>query len=550
MSKKLIYIFGGIVVLLLLAVLILPMLVNVNQYRPTIESMMGSALGRKVDIGNISLSVLSGGVSVQDLTIADDPAFSPAPFLKAKAVTIGVEMMPLIFSRALHVTAFTIEEPEVTLLRTASGTWNFSSLGASSSTAKTGDAPAPAGGSSSTGNLSVARLDIKNGTLSVGTTGANAKTSTYSQVDLSASDLSTTTEFPFELTVQAPDNGTISLKGKIGPINQTNMQATPLSANLEVKALNLTSTGLVDAASGIAGIVDFTGTLASDGKQATTMGTVTANKLQLVPGALPAGQVVKVDYATQYDLAGQSGMLKQGDVHIGSALAQLTGTYKTAANTTSLDMKLVGNNMPATDLEAMLPALGVTLPSGSSLKAGTLNVNLAINGPVNKLVIAGPVSLANGTLQGFDLGSKMKVLSTFGGLPTGKDTTIQVFSSTIREASDGIKADAINLVVPSIGSITGAGTISPSQALDFKMSAKLGNSASPLGAVSTLASLTGGQGTKGGIPFKITGTTSNPSFQPDLAGLTSGLKSAIPGGASIPGGANLGKSLGGLLGKH
>src|SRR5580700_2468473 len=117
MSKKLIYIFGGIVVLLLLAVLILPMLVNVNQYRPTIESMMGSALGRKVDIGNISLSVLSGGVSVQDLTIADDPAFSAAPFLKAKAVTIGVEMMPLIFSRALHVTAFTIEEPEVTLLR-------------------------------------------------------------------------------------------------------------------------------------------------------------------------------------------------------------------------------------------------------------------------------------------------------------------------------------------------------------------------------------------------------------------------------------------------
>jgi AsmA protein len=277
------------------------------------------------------------------------------------------------------------------------------------------------------------------------------------------------------------------------------------------------------------------------------MGTVTASKLQLVPGALPAGDPVKVDYTTQYDLTALSGVLKQGDVHVGSALARLTGSYKTAGETTSLDMKLTGNNMPATDLEAFLPALGVTLPSGSSLKSGALNVNMTITGPVNKLVIAGPVSLANATLSGFDLGGKMKVLSTFGGIPIGKDTTIQIFSTTVREAADGIKADSINLVVPSIGTITGSGTVSPSQALDFKMSAKLGSSLSPLGAVSTLASFTSGgqKGKGGGIPFKIGGTTSNPTFAPDLGGLTSGLAG---GGKAATG--TLGKSLGGLFGKN
>jgi AsmA protein len=562
MAKKLIYIAGGIVVLLLLVAAILPFVIDVNQYRPTIESMMNTALGRKVDIGNIRLSIFSGGVSVENLSITDDPAFSAAPFVKAKSVTIAVEMMPLIFSRALHVTGLTIEEPEVTLLRSPSGVWNFSNLGAPATPAKAGsNTTPPSSGSGSTtagsgaaDNLSVARLDIKNGTVSIGNTGPNSKTHVYSQLNLSASNLSTTTEFPFELTLQAPDDGSISLKGKAGPLNQANMQATQMSADLEVKSLNVASTGFVDPASGIAGIIDFTGTLASDGKQVSTMGTVTASKLQLVPGAMPAGQPVKINYATQYDLTPQTGVLKQGDVHLGNALAQLTGSYKTNGQTTSLDMKLAGNNMPATDLEAFLPALGVTLPSGSSLKAGALNVNLTITGPTDHLVIAGPINLANATLSGFDLGGKMKVLSTFGGIPMGKDTVIQTFSSTVRVATDGIRADSINLVVASIGTITGAGTISPSQALDFKMAAKLGSVASPLGAISSLAALSGGgQAGKGGsgIPFRIQGTTSNPSFTPDFGGLTSGLAGGLGnGGKAIPAsGADLGKALGGLFGK-
>mgnify|MGYP001408350018 CR=1 FL=1 len=60
MSRKLIYIGGGILAVLLLIVLILPMLLDANQYRPRIEAMMSDALNRKVSIGNISLSILSG----------------------------------------------------------------------------------------------------------------------------------------------------------------------------------------------------------------------------------------------------------------------------------------------------------------------------------------------------------------------------------------------------------------------------------------------------------------------------------------------------------
>src|SRR5262245_39640131 len=129
--KKVLYIVGGILVLLVAAVVILPFVIDVNRFRPDIEKLMSEALNRKVTMGSIQLSLFSGGVAVDNLTIADDPAFSRDPFLTAKSVTVGVEMGPLIFSRMLHVTGLTIDQPQANLLRNAAGAWNFSTLGAS-----------------------------------------------------------------------------------------------------------------------------------------------------------------------------------------------------------------------------------------------------------------------------------------------------------------------------------------------------------------------------------------------------------------------------------
>jgi len=548
-NEKLIYIAGGIVALLLLAVLILPFMIDANQYRPTIESMLTGALHRKVDIGNIRLSIFSGGVSVDNLAIADDPAFGSEPFLKAKSVTVGVELIPLIFSRTLHVTGLTIDQPEATLLRSKSGTWNFSSLGATASQ-PAGDAPSTAGSSAAAG-LSIQRFTIRNGTLSVGNVGANSKIHRYEQVNLESSDLSYATEFPFTLTAKTAGNGSLTLKGKAGPLNQTDLAATPVDASLDVKNLDLAGTGFVEPGSGIAGLLDFSGTVNSDGKQMTSKGTATATKLQLVPGAMPAGEPVKVAYETEYQLTPQTGTLKQGDVSVGKALAQLTGTYMTMGETTTLQLKLSGNNMPATDIVSLLPALNVSLPKGASIKEGTMNLNMTISGPVDRLVTSGPVSVSNAKLTGFDLASQMKGLSSFAGIPNSSDTTIQTLSSNLRVANEGMRADNFNLVVPAIGSMTGNGTINSNQALDFKMMAKLSNGASPLGAISSLASLGGGQGSKGGIPFHIGGTTSDPKFMPDLTALASGLTGGAASGAKslVPAGGDVGKTLGGLFGK-
>ncbi len=57
-------------------------------------------------------------------------------------------------------------------------------------------------------------------------------------------------------------------------------------------------------------------------------------------------------------------MLKQGEVHIGKAVARLTGTYSTAQETPSVQMKLDGQNMPAADLEANAASAGRDFAGG------------------------------------------------------------------------------------------------------------------------------------------------------------------------------------------
>ncbi|MFZ0785017.1 MAG: AsmA family protein [Candidatus Acidiferrales bacterium] len=542
--KKPLVIIGIIVVVLLVIVIALPFIINVNRFKPELETKLSDALGRKVEIGNIGLSILSGGVNVDNLVVADDPAFSHSPFLQAKELKAGVALLPLIFSGKLEVSSFTITEPNLSILRSPSGKWNFSSLGAG------GQAKGGTSSSSAPANFSVEKLKLDNGTMVVGTVGVG-KTQTYQDVNLEASDLSYTSQFPFKFSAKTPGDGSIKVEGKAGPIDPTDASLTPLSATVDVEHLDLASTGFVDASSGLAGLIDFTGDLASDGQQMTSKGTLKADKIKAVAGGSPSKVPVNVDYDTAYDLKKETGVLNTGNVHIGNALARLTGTYDTSGTAAKVDMKLNGSGMPVQDLEGILPAVGVTLPSGAALTSGGLNLNLTITGPVDKLVVAGPVDLSNGKLSGFNLKSKLGALSSFPGLGGGgggSDTEIQKLSATIHFDPSGTQADDLIVVVPTIGTVTGTAHVSASGQLNCKMSAKL---AGGIGTVtSALTSLGGGKNSQG-IPFTITGTTSNPIFLPDMKGMAGNMAKGLGGDATGAAGGATGaaKALGGLFGK-
>ncbi len=77
----------------------------------------------------------------------------------------------------------------------------------------------------------------------------------------------------------------------------------------------------------------------------------------------------------------------------------------------------------------------------------------------------------------------------------------------VHAAPEGIAAKDIQLNVPAMGELRGDGIISPTNALDFKMTAALHTS----GQASIIANKN--------IPFFVQGTSAAPVFKPDLKGL-------------------------------
>src|SRR3954469_20022806 len=523
MSKKKVLIGVGVVFgVLILIALLLPLLVNVEKLRPEVQEQASKALGRNVTIGKLKLAIFSGGVTASEISIADDPAFSKKPFVTAKSLGVGVDLMPLIFSKALHVNTLTLEEPEIHLIRRGNK-WNYSSLGNSSAAAADANkrghrkgAPEPetkpTAAPPAAQDFSVGRLEIDNGRVLVSKD--SGKPRVYEDVHVTAKNISPTSVVPFTLSAKTPGEGTLKLDGRAGPLNNEDAAETPIDASVEIDPMDLATTGFMDPSSGIAGILDFKGNVKSDGKEAKTSGVAKVDKLKLVKGGQPARQPVNVDYAAGYNLAGKNGTITKGDILVGKTMAKLTGNLDGRGEAMNVHMKLNGNNMPISELQGLLPAFGVVLPPGAALSGGTATANLSLDGPIDHLVTTGPINVANTKLTGFNLGEKMKALTALAGVNTGSETAIQQLSSTLRVAPEGIQASNLNLILPQIGAITGNGTIGSNNGLNFKMLAKLNNGGGLVGGLSQITSL--GQ-SKGQLPFLIQGTTANPIFVPDVA---------------------------------
>ena len=140
-------------------------------------------------------------------------------------------------------------------------------------------------------------------------------------------------------------------------------------------------------------------------------------------------------------------------------------------------------------------------------------------------MIAGPIRLSNSKLAGFDLGSKLSSISKLSGAKTGADTSIENLSTDARMSPDGVRTDKVNLTIPALGVLTGNGTVSPGGALNYQMTATLS------GAAVTAVTQLVGLGDKGqSIPFFVRGTTSNPSFEPDVKGMLTGQVGSQIGG--------------------
>ncbi len=125
---RIIVIVGGVLALLLIAVMVIPNLIPQEVYRAKIEEEASKALGRPVKVtGAINVSVFPriearAGAS----TIANPDGFGDAPFASMKELRAAVALWPLLFSN-VEIEEFVLVEPTISLvnLEDDRNNWTF-----------------------------------------------------------------------------------------------------------------------------------------------------------------------------------------------------------------------------------------------------------------------------------------------------------------------------------------------------------------------------------------------------------------------------------------
>src|SRR5579872_6618461 len=191
--KKILIALGIIFVLLVVVVAAVPFFIDANKYKPMVEEQANKALGRKLTLGNIDLSVWHGGVVIHDISISEDPVFGQKPFLEAKSLSVGVEIWPYITNKEIRIKTITLDSPQIRLVSNAAGRWNFSSLGKSAAAAGSGNKSSTPGGA-----FTIQNLSIDNGKIALVSAGREHD---YEDVSVDVSNLAPDSRFPFTISV-------------------------------------------------------------------------------------------------------------------------------------------------------------------------------------------------------------------------------------------------------------------------------------------------------------------------------------------------------------
>jgi len=100
--------------------------------RPGIERALERGLGRKVDVGGISLTLFPGplprpGFTLDRVTIHEDPRAGIEPLAYVESVGASVRVLSL-FQRKLEFSSLNLNDATINLVKTDAGPWNFQFL--------------------------------------------------------------------------------------------------------------------------------------------------------------------------------------------------------------------------------------------------------------------------------------------------------------------------------------------------------------------------------------------------------------------------------------
>ena len=415
-----------LVVLLVAAILIVPHVIDINQYHSQIQEQLQKRLGRPVTLGEMSLGLLPPSFQVKNAVIAEDPRFkSSQPFANVEKLAVSVKLLPLLHKQ-VEISSLELDHPHIELIRDAQGTWNFATLGqegkpsgsatpAPQPTPSAGATPAPQ--SQPAGQLTLAQLAINDGQVAVTDLQKHQSRAVYDHIDVNVTDFAPDQQFSLKITAHLPSDGkqagtskqAVYLQGKGGPIKQADMMNTPFNGELKLDQVSLSaaqkflnSQGL----QGIDGLLSGDATVKNASGKVASAGNIRFDNPHI--HSVDVGYPITLDYDLTDDLTADVIQINKGNIKLGATPITVAGTLNTKPNPAQLDMKLTAANASIQEAARLASAFGLAFGKGMDVR-GVVNANIQARGASDKPALNGQLSARDLVISGGEVPQPVRI---------------------------------------------------------------------------------------------------------------------------------------------
>ncbi|KJS28712.1 MAG: hypothetical protein VR64_23000 [Desulfatitalea sp. BRH_c12] len=242
-------IMAVLVLIVLLAIVIVPRIIDLEKYKPRIEAEAAKALGRPVTLGGkIEPSLFPWiGIALSDVRLGNPPGFKEKEFASVGLFEVRMKLLPLL-SGNYEIKTFVIEKPSILLVKKKDGRANWQGIGAQDAeppAPKPEQAPGEKSGLSIK-NLALSQMSVSDGHLVFVDNGTGARHE-IKNIELTLKDV--TLDQPIHVDFSAiADEHPLNLSGTVGPVGpDPGKSPVDVDLGLELlKHINIQLKGRID----------------------------------------------------------------------------------------------------------------------------------------------------------------------------------------------------------------------------------------------------------------------------------------------------------------
>jgi AsmA protein len=209
---------GCLVVVIIAALLLIPLFVDVQKYKPLLETKVAEATGRSFSVGDdLRLSLFPwAGLSFSNLRLGNPAGFAEKDFVAVQSFEVRVKLLPLL-SRDIQIKRFVLNQPRIVLVKNKNGRGNWQQP-EKATVKKSGKATTGSRGQFPISALTVGEFSIQNGSV-LWIDHNSGQRKEITDISLALKDVSL--ERPVQLKFSAfMDDKPLTLEGTVGPVEK------------------------------------------------------------------------------------------------------------------------------------------------------------------------------------------------------------------------------------------------------------------------------------------------------------------------------------------